>query len=84
MEVGRDTLEVMGERSRAHQLAQQVATMTQQLAAQRCVATFLGSNEQSLREEIANLHKVCTCHAPWLLPSVYLRAAIVFMAPLSF
>ncbi|KAK9915445.1 hypothetical protein WJX75_009249 [Coccomyxa subellipsoidea] len=57
MEMGRDTLEVMGERSRAHQLAQQVANMTQQLAAQRCVSTFLGSNEQSLREEIANLRK---------------------------
>ncbi len=67
MEVGRDTLEVMGERSRAQQLAQQVANMTQQLAAQRCVATFLGSNEQSLREEIANLRKVCTYYTPWLV-----------------
>ena len=60
-EVGRDTLEVMGERSRAQQLAQQVANMTQQLAAQRCVATFLGSNEQSLRDEIAALRKVSIC-----------------------
>lgn len=67
MEVGRDTLEVMGERSRAHQLAQQVANMTQQLAAQRCVSTFLGSNEQSLREEIANLRKVCPCQATVLV-----------------
>ncbi|CAL8468407.1 g7947 [Coccomyxa elongata] len=56
-EVGRDTLEVMGERSRAQSLAQQVANMTQQLAAQRCVATFLGSNEKVLREEIVNLQK---------------------------
>lgn len=66
-EVGRDTLEVMGERSRAQSLAQQVANMTQQLAAQRCVATFLGSNEKFLREEIVNLQKVhlsfycCVC-----------------------
>ena len=58
MEVGRDTLEVMGERSRAQSLAQQVANMKQQLAAQRCVATFLGSNEKCLREEIVNLQKV--------------------------
>ncbi len=48
----------MGERSRAQSLAQQVANVTQQLAAQRCVATFLGSNEKLLREEIVTLQKV--------------------------
>ena len=58
-EVGRENLEAMAERARSTQLAQQVTSLSQQLAAQRCVATFLGANEKPLREELANLHKVC-------------------------
>jgi hypothetical protein len=57
-EVGRENLEAMAERARSAQLAQQITTLQQQLAAQRCVATFLGSNEKPLREEIACLRKV--------------------------
>lgn len=78
--MGRDTLEVMAERSRGDQLAQQVANLTQQLAnltqqlaAQRCVAAFLGSNEKSLHAEIAALRKVCSLVPLCVLPGFALH-----------
>ena len=56
--MGRDSLAAMAEQVRSRQLAQQVVTLTQRLAAQRCVATFLGSHEDALRAEVASLKRV--------------------------
>ena len=55
--MGRDSLAAMAEQVRSRQLSQQVATLTQRLAAQRCVATFLGSHEDGLRAEVASQKK---------------------------
>lgn len=57
-EVGRDHLEALAVGTRAARLEQQVALLGQQLAAQRCVASFLGAHEVPLRKEIAALRQV--------------------------
>jgi hypothetical protein len=56
-EVGRDHLEALAVGTRAARLEQAAALLRQQLAAQRCVASFLGAHEQPLRAEIAALRQ---------------------------
>ena len=57
-EVGKDSLAVMTEQARSRQLLHQIAALTQRVNAQRCVSTFLGSQEDALREEVESLRKV--------------------------
>ena len=49
----------MAEQVRSRQLLQQIATLTGRVKAQRCVTTFLGSQEEALKAEIESLRKVC-------------------------
>lgn len=58
MEAGRDGLEALAVGSQVARLEQRVALLSQQLAAQRCVASFLGVHEAPLREEIVALRQV--------------------------
>ena len=57
--MGKDSLAAMAEQVRSHQLLQQIAALTQRVNAQRCVTTFLGSQEDALRAEVESLRKVC-------------------------
>lgn len=68
-EVGKDSLAAMAEQVRSRQLLQQIATLTHRMNAQRCVATFLGSQEDALKEEVESLRKVCLVHVLILLHS---------------
>ncbi len=52
----------MAEQVRSRQLLQQIATLTQRVNAQRCVTTFLGSQEEVLKAEIESLRKVRRGH----------------------
>ncbi len=56
--MGKDSLTAMAEQVRSRQLQQQVATLTQRVNAQRCVAAFLGSNEDMLRADVESLKQV--------------------------
>ena len=56
--MGKDSLTAMAEQVRSRQLQQQVAALTQRVNAQRCVAAFLGSNEDMLRVEVESLKQV--------------------------
>ena len=56
--MGKDSLTAMAEQVRSRQLQQQVAALSQRVNAQRCVAAFLGSNEDMLRAEVESLKQV--------------------------
>ena len=56
--MGKDSLTAMAEQLRSRQLQQQVAALTQRVNAQRCVAAFLGSNDDMLRVEVESLKQV--------------------------
>ena len=73
--MGRDHLEALAVGTHAARLEQQVALLGQQLAAQRCVASFLGAHEVPLRREVAALRQVrgripfpSGCGSPFALP----------------
>ena len=78
----------MAEQVRSRQLQQQVAALTQRENAQRCVAAFLGSNEDMLRVEVESLKQVpafsraCMYQMPVLLRGLDLARASSPMADL--
>ncbi len=52
----------MAEQVRSRHLLQQISVLTQRVNAQRCVTTFLGSQEEGLKAEVESLRKVCLAH----------------------
>ena len=60
--MGKDSLAAMAEQVRSRHLLQQITVLTQRVHAQRCVTTFLGSQEDGLKAEVESLRKVCPAY----------------------